>query len=346
MTEPLPAPCVRPRLTVVLPVRNEAAHIERVLEDLRAQEIEGSLVEFLVVDGLSTDDTPARVRAVGVQDRRVRLLANPRRLSSAARALGAREARGDYVLYVDGHCRIPSRTLLADTLRLFEETGADCLARPQPLVPSWTLDRRARAIAAARHSPFGHSTKSEIFGDTEGFVSPLSSGAAYRREVFDAVGNFDAAFDACEDVEFNYRVEKAGLKAYTSPKLAVVYEPRSTYRGLARQMFRYGLGRARLHRKHPSAFSIESLVPVGFVLGLPLLLAAFLLPAPFGPIVLAPYLLYLLLAIGFGVRAAKGAGWSLLPGIVLAFPVIHASLGLGYLWGRVTRMPTGGDDDA
>ncbi len=177
-------------------------------------------------------------------------------------------------------------------------------------------------------------------------MSPLSSGATYRREVFDQVGNFDPAFDACEDVEFNCRVEAAGLKAYTSPKLAVLYEPRSTYRGLARQMFRYGLGRARLHRKHPSAFSFESLVPVGFTLGIPLLATAPFLPVPLGAIVAAPYLLYLLLALVFGGLAAAKDGWRLFGGIVLAFPVIHVSLGLGYLWGRVSPMPTRTDDDA
>ena len=109
-------------------------------------------------------------------DPRVRLLSNPRRLSSAARVIGAAAARGEFVAFVDGHCRIPSQTLASDMVALFQASGAQCLARPQPLDPAGG-GILARAIAAARHSPFGHSTKSEIFGAAEGAVSPISSGA-------------------------------------------------------------------------------------------------------------------------------------------------------------------------
>lgn len=331
-----------PEVTVVLPVRNEAAHIEQVLADLAAQDIEPARVEILVVDGRSDDGTRARVRAVAARDPRVRLLDNPRRWSSAARAIGAAAARGRYVAYIDGHCRIESRAMLSSMVDLFESTGVDCLARPQPLVADAGATPAARAIAAARASAFGHSTRSEIFGATEGPVSPTSSGAMYRRRVFDVVGNYDTAFDACEDVEFNVRVEQAGLRTWSSPRLAVAYEPRGSHAALFRQMQRYGIGRARLHRKHPSAFSIESLVPVAFTLGLPLLLTAGVfaswLPAWLVLLLAAPYMLYAGLALGFAVAASRGrGGWPLVPLIAAAFPVIHVGLGVGYLRGLLRR---------
>jgi len=327
-----------PRVTVVLPVRNEAAHIETILGDVLGQDLSHAALEVLVVDGRSTDDTRERVRRVASGDGRVRLLDNPMRLSSAARAIGAEAARGDFVAFIDGHCRIPSPAMLGDMVRLFEQTDADCLARPQPLVVT-DGGVRARAISAARHARFGHSLRSEIYGDTEGPVSPLSSGAMYRREVFAAVGNYDPSFDACEDVEFNYRVAAAGLKAWTSPRLAVTYEPRKTYRGLWRQMLRYGIGRARLHRTHPAAFSLESLVPVFFVLGLPLLAAAPLLPTPYRWAVAAPYALYVVLALLFAALACLRRSPTLIPLVALAFPVLHGGLGVGYLIGRLTRFP-------
>ena len=100
-------------MTVVLPVRNEGPAIETVLGDLLAQEFPADRLEVLVVDGLSTDDTKARALAVAARDPRVRVLDNPARLSSAARAVGAAAARGKYVAFVDGHCRVRSRTMLA-----------------------------------------------------------------------------------------------------------------------------------------------------------------------------------------------------------------------------------------
>jgi GT2 family glycosyltransferase len=328
-------------VTVVLPVRDEGPFVEAVLGDLLGQDYPADRLELLVVDGESSDDTRARAAAVAARDGRVRVLANPRRLSSAARETGTREARGEYVLFVDGHCRVRSRTLVRDMVETFRRTGADCLARPQPLVaPEGSFV--ARAVAAARSSWFGHSTESTIYDERERAVDPTSAGAMYRREVFDRVGSFDPGFDACEDVELNWRVARAGLSCWTSPRLAVEYVPRGTWRGLFRQMVRYGLGRARLHRKHRESFRVESLVPAAFVAGLPALLVAPWLPSPWGAVVAAPYALYGVLALVASVAAASRRGWRLLPALPLAFLAIHAGLGVGYLQGRLERRPRAG----
>ncbi|MDJ0975205.1 MAG: glycosyltransferase [Planctomycetota bacterium] len=325
-------------ITVVLPVRNEGDHIAAVLGDLQAQALGALTLEILVVDGESTDDTVARAEGLAADDPRIRVLTNPRRLSSAARAIGAEAARGRFIAYVDGHCRVPTKTLLADMVALFERTGAACLSRPQPLVAGHE-GILARAISAARTSPFGHSTQTTIYDDDERQVDPTSAGAMYRREVFETVGNFDPAFDACEDVEFNWRVAHAGLDAWTSPALAVQYEPRRSLRALWKQMVRYGLGRARLHRKHRSAFTLESLVPAGFVLGLPVLAAAPFLPSPLSWIAAAPYALYLVLSLVASAFTAVRRGPVLFPFLPAAFFVIHAGLGVGYLKGWLSKRP-------
>ncbi|HXZ86611.1 MAG TPA: glycosyltransferase family 2 protein, partial [Myxococcota bacterium] len=242
-------------VSVVMPVYQEREFIALVLEDLLRQQLglaaggEAAL-EVLVVDGGSTDGTQELVRAVAARDPRVRLLLNPRRRSSAGRALGVEAARGEFVAIVDGHCRLPSASWLRDMVELFERTGADCLARPAPLVardPSYWTD----AICAARASRFGHNLTSTLYDGEEHPVDPRSSGIIYRRSVFERVGNFDPDFDACEDVEFNHRVAEGGFLSYRHPDLSVDYRPRTSLRALFRQMFRYGRGRARLMARHP-----------------------------------------------------------------------------------------------
>lgn len=319
-------------------MRNEGAHIEAVLGDVLGQELGALTLEALLVDGESTDDTVARAEALAARDPRLRVLTNPHRLSSGARRIGAEAARGRFVAYIDGHCRLPTKTLLADMVALFERTGADCLSRPQPLVPGAT-GWIARAVSAARTSPFGHSTQSTIYDNEEHEVEPTSAGAMYRREVFEKVGNFDVAFDACEDVEFNWRCTHAGIKAWTSPALAVAYEPRRSLGSLYKQMKRYGLGRARLHRKHRSAFSFESVIPAGFTLALPTIPLAFFLPTPWRWILLAPFALYAVLSLVASVHTAAKRGWDLLPVLPLTFLVIHVGLGVGYLKGWFSKRP-------
>ncbi|MFH0778431.1 MAG: glycosyltransferase family 2 protein [Candidatus Eisenbacteria bacterium] len=269
------------RISVVLPVLDEERHIGEVLGSLLEQEFPEDMFEIVVVDGGSTDKTAEVVSRFATAHSNVTLLHNEKKLSSAGRNAGARAAKGDVVLFIDGHCEVPGRLLLASAARLFAETGADVLCRPQPLdvpaEPGTRATRVQRAIALARSSWLGHNPSSVIFATKkEGFVDPESSGAAYTRKVFERIGGFDETFDACEDVDFNLRAKKAGLRAYTSPALTVRYVARENLRSLFRQMMRYGRGRARLVMKHRLDAARSALL-----LGLPPLLAALLVALSF-----------------------------------------------------------------
>lgn len=264
-------------ISVIVPVRNEAKFIERTLNQLLSQDYDPQRYEVLVVDGESTDGTCDIVEKFVARYANVRLFSNPRRLSSAARNIGVREARGDVLVVVDGHCELTSKRYFSNLADAFQRSGADCIGRPQPLdvIGATALQR---AIAAARSSWLGHHPDSHIYSDRAGFVPAKSVAVAYRRSVFERVGLFDESFDACEDVELNHRIDRAGLRCYFAPEVAVRYAPRDSLRGLFRQLFRYGRGRARLLRKHPETFSWGILPPVlfvaGLIVGLPLCFAA------------------------------------------------------------------------
>src|SRR5262245_47047713 len=98
-----PASAARPFISILLPVRNEAAFIEATLERLLAQEYDPERFEILVADGLSTDWTRELVAAIGQWRPQVILLDNPQQWSSAGRNCGLRAGRGDIFLVIDGH---------------------------------------------------------------------------------------------------------------------------------------------------------------------------------------------------------------------------------------------------
>jgi cellulose synthase/poly-beta-1,6-N-acetylglucosamine synthase-like glycosyltransferase len=264
-----PLPRRLPFVSVIVPVRNEAAFIRDTLEQLLNQDYPRDRYEVLVADGQSDDATPELVGWMAARNANLRLLDNPGRLSSAGRNRAIRAARGDIVLLVDGHCDLGSRRYLREVAEAFARSGADCLGRPQPLDVAAATPLQ-RAIAAARASRLGHQPDSYIYAGGEGFVRPQSVAVAYRRSVFDHVGLFDERFDACEDVEFNHRVDRAGLRCFFTPRVSVRYYPRSNLSGLFRQMMRYGRGRVRLLRKHRDTFSVPIFVPAAFVLGVAL----------------------------------------------------------------------------
>ncbi len=329
--ERLAPPAAAPFVTIIVPVRNEERFIRATLEQLVGQDYPADRFEVLVADGRSADGTRAAVSSLAARHANVRLLDNPRRWSSAGRNAAVRAARGDLLVLIDGHCEIDNPLYLAELARAFERSGADCVGRPQPLdVPGASPLRRA--VAAARSSPLGHHPASFIYSSEERFVRPQSVAIAYRREVFERVGLFDESFDACEDVEFNHRLDRAGLRCFFTPRVAVRYHPRETLAGLFRQMARYGRGRVRLLRKHPETFGVGCFVPAAFVLGLvggPLvaLLSPWLAAAY--AVGVGVYLLAVLLASLF--LTAKARDLRLLPWLPLVFMAIHVGAGTGIL---------------
>lgn len=319
----------RPFISVIVPVRNEAALIADTLHQLVEQRYEASRFEVIVADGRSTDGTRAIVAALQARYAHIRLLDNPRLWSSAGRNAAIRAARGEIVLLIDGHCELRNPYYLQNLADAFAESGADCIGRPQPLDVSGATAVQ-RAIAIARASRLGHHPASHIYSDRAGYVPPQSVAVAYRRSMFDVVGLFDERFDACEDVEFNHRVSKAGMICWFSPNIRVHYHPRANLMGLFRQMLRYGRGRMRLLRKHPETFSLPGFVPAAFLAGLVV-----------GP--LAAYGSALLALLFLGVLGVYGAvllffsfalcvrnrDMRLLPHFPLVFLTIHVGAGAG-----------------
>jgi succinoglycan biosynthesis protein ExoA len=281
------------------------------------------------VDGFSTDKTREIVGRYAEQHSNIRLFDNPKHLSSAARNIGIEQSLGNIILIIDGHCLIENRAMLKNIEMAFDQSQADCLGRPQPLemngasILQW-------AIALARRSPLGHHPDSFIYSGQAQYAPAISVAVAYRRDVFEKVGKFDETFDACEDVEMNHRIDKAKLRCYFDPAIAVHYVPRKTLTGLMFQMNRYGRGRIKLFRKHRETFSLKSFGLGFFVFGVIL-----------GSLIcwLHPVLFYVYVAIlGFYAFTvlAESVRITILNrrlGVLLFLPTVFAAIHFGFGFG-------------
>jgi len=319
-----------PYLSLVLSVRNERKTLPGLIDQLLEQSYPPELYEILVVDGGSTDGTGDLIRR-RYSDRRVRVrvLDNPKRTLAAGRNTGIRAASGEAMVFLSGHCRIPSKNLLADTAEILETTGAGCLCRPEPfLAPADT--RMGMAIARARSTRIGRGATDE---ELCGFVDPPASAATYVKSVFTEVGLFDEDFDACAGMEFNERVRKAGVRAYSDPRLAVHEQPPQKLRWLVREMFRDGQGMSRFMRKHPDRSTVADIAPLGILLAVLLALFAWSqLPSMAAAAVTLPLAMFplavLLTAMQIGARDGFRCAWR----APLVFATIYLGQGTGLLY--------------
>ena len=203
-----------PRISVLVPARNEAANIERCLRTLLVQAYPNA--EFLVLDDESTDETAAIVATLAARDPRLRLLHGgslPTGWLGKCNACAqlAEAATGDYLLFTDADT-VHGLTSLASALAAAEQrflglvsvlprqtarTGAERLMLP--LLPLNILALLPVGLVRRRPEP------------------SLSAGIGqflfFRRDAYRAAGGHTAVHDqVLDDVMLARRVKAAGWR--------------------------------------------------------------------------------------------------------------------------------------
>lgn len=319
-----------PRVAIVIPTLDEAAHIGAVLASLRAG---GVTAPILVVDGQSRDATRTIVRARMRQDRALYLVDNPGRVQAAGvnrAAAAARDMGAEVMVRLDAHARYPSGFVhgIVETLR---RTGADSVV--VPLVAEG--DRGWQAAAAAlQRSWLGHGGAAHRRTGRRGWVSH-GHHAAFRLDRFLALGGYDPRFVACEDVEFDHRLIASGGRIWLEDRWPVSYRPRPTPSALWAQMFRNGRWRVAAARASRRALGLRQLAPVAAATGACLSLAA----SAIVPFCALPALAYGALVLALAGRASSA---DLAPRVAWLALVSHFGFALGVLDGMLRPPPATG----
>ncbi|WP_256561974.1 glycosyltransferase [Bradyrhizobium sp. CCGUVB4N] len=200
-------------VSVVIPAKNAAAYIGETIASALAQ---ADVAEVIVVDDGSTDDTVAIVQAI--RDPRLRLIKNDASGVSAARNLGARGARGDWLMFLDADDRL--RPDAVTTLL----TAATTAPRAVLVYGDYnTIDSAGRSIGRrdllkGRQKPSGNVLERLAAGN---FI--VNGGIMLvRSDAFRATGGFDISLRYCEDWHCWCRLAALGEFAYV-PKLLLDY---------------------------------------------------------------------------------------------------------------------------
>jgi glycosyltransferase involved in cell wall biosynthesis len=202
-------------VSVVVPVRNGGALLERALHSLLRQEYPRDRYEVLVVDNGSTDGSAATAQRLGVSP-----LSEPRPGPQFARNRGIAQAKGDVVAFTDADCEVPRDWIggLVEALRDREAVMARIVADSEG-------NRYARARAHLHGLFLDDCSRRHRINR----LDRLDTGnAAVWRRVLDEVGGFDPEFFACEDSDLGARIaERGGRIAFAeTPVVRHGYEGR------------------------------------------------------------------------------------------------------------------------
>lgn len=175
----------RPRVSVVVPVRDRRELLRRLLDALAEQTVTDH--EVVVVDDHSTDGSADEARAEAARGRPVRVLSNPGWGAVSARLAGVEVASAGVLAFTDSDC-VPTPGWLAAGLAAVD-AGADVVQGVTvPARPTRPLERTVDS------------------GD-DGLYATCN--VFYRRDAYDAAGGFDA--DAVDRLRFRLGPRARGL---------------------------------------------------------------------------------------------------------------------------------------
>jgi GT2 family glycosyltransferase len=236
--------------SVLMPVLNEELHIEASVAAMRSQRFPGRL-EFLIVDGGSTDRTPEIVAELARRDPRIRIFSNPRRVTSSGLNVGLGHARGRWVARMDAHTEYPEEYLLRGVERL-QRGGTRWVSG---LALPAGRGSVSRAVALALRSPLGRGASrkwvAEHGPDEEYELDSGVFAGVWERQTLLDYGGWDENWARNQDSEMAGRFLEQGERLILVPAMAAHYVPRDSLASLARQYFQYGEFRTKTAQRHP-----------------------------------------------------------------------------------------------
>ena len=220
------------KVSVVLNILNEERNIRDLMDSLVTQE---PPLEVVVVDAGSWDKTVEYVNNYAKKYDFIKLFHHPGTRGESTN-FGLRQATGDIICFI----------------------GGDCIANP-----FWLSEMRrtlgSAHIVAGRtlnmgYKPFEDLARVELYREGSDISFP-SCNMGYRKEVVEAVREFDPWFITAEDIDFNLRAVDKGYEIIYNDDMVVYHRTRGTMWGFVKQAFWNGYGRKQLTMKHGALWS-------------------------------------------------------------------------------------------
>ncbi len=315
-------------VSVLIPVRDEGANLDRALPAMLAQQFDGEL-EFIFAEGGSSDDSRARLEHFATLDRRVRVVENPSGRTPDGLNIALGNARGEFVARMDAHVVYPL-TYLADGVARLERGNVAWVTGPKR---PRAHGGRSGAVALALASPLGQgpsrhlARRSEDAHDEHELDTGVFTGV-WRRSSFERHGGWDPRWLRNQDSELAARFLAAGERIVSLPSMTAEYLPRRTLTSFWRQYYQYGRYRALTLLHHPNARRRSHALPPALVAAVPAAVAPLPVIRVSARAALGAYLAAVAVETA---RARRVAPLRDVIGLPFAFFAMHFGWGIG-MW--------------
>ncbi len=244
--------------SIIVPVYNRPGEISDLLESLAAQSDRG--FEAVIVEDGSTVPCGNVCRAYeGKVPLQYFFKDNEGR--SPARNYGMDRARGDYFVFVDSDCILPSG-YIASLRKALEENYSPCFGGPDDAHASFSPLQKAINVSMTSLLTTGGIRGGKV--SMEKFT-PRTFNMGFSREVYAKVGGFREMFS--EDIDMSTRIRRAGFSIALFRSVKVFHKRRISMRKFWRQVHVFGMSRITLKLLYPGSMKLVHTLPALFTLG-------------------------------------------------------------------------------
>jgi len=228
-------------ISIIVPVYNRAGEIAEFLASFSRQDAEA--FEIIIVDDGSTDDLKQVIGQYKDQ-LEISYFFQQNQGPGAARNLGMSKAEGDYLVFIDSDCTVPT-DYVSNLLQNIEKYGFDAFGGPD----SYRKDFPPflKAVNYSMTSFIGTGGTRGSTGKSVAKYYPRSFNMGIKKEVFKQIGGMNEMRHG-QDMDFSNRIYKAGFKVRFLPDVLVYHKRRTSPRRFFKQIFNWGVARINLGR--------------------------------------------------------------------------------------------------
>ena len=219
-----------PDISIVIPTFNRAGMVCDCVESVLAQT--GVMVEVIVVDDCSPDDTQVRIAQRFGGDPRVKYVRNGENsFQAVSRNNGARIARGEYILFLDDDNILESNALVS-LWKEFKERPQLGLAAPMAIHKRpgkenliWSLGSDFNRWTSRPMDNCPNLPLEELPSEPKTYpTSYYPNGFMVPKKIYEAVGGFDEMYEQIfEESDFGLKIREAGYDAVVSTNARTVH---------------------------------------------------------------------------------------------------------------------------
>jgi len=254
-----PLPVDAPDVSIVLPIYNEAGHLDEEIARIRSGMDASSYTwEIVAVDDRSSDGSGDILRRLAEEDDRIRVIEHRRNLGSGgARRTGTRAARGEVVVWTDVDMTYPNDRIpgLVDELEGYDQvvgarTSEEGTTKALRVPAKWAIRRLAQYLAQEEIPDLNSGFRAFRRARATPYLGRLPNG-------FSCVTTMTMSFLAdglsvgYVDIEYRARKGESKFHWYRDTRLYLLqvvrmvlsYEPLRVFMPLGLALLMFGLGK-------------------------------------------------------------------------------------------------------